>query len=83
VSAAPAWAAAGLLGFAIVLASGRLGGPAPSMPERESAWKDMSSPQAAQGQPVPGRAACPDATRPSDAVHRPRAGVEPHGPQPA
>jgi hypothetical protein len=83
VSAAPAWTVAGLLGVAIVLASGRLGGPEPSVPARDSAWKDMSSPQGAPVQPVPGRVACPDASRPSDAVHRSRAGVVTRGPRAA
>lgn len=83
MSAAPAWTAAGLLGVAIVLASGRLGAPAPSTPARDGAWKDMSAPQGVPAQPLPGQAACPDATRPSDAVHQSRAGVDTRGPQAA
>lgn len=60
---APAWTAAGLLGVAIVLASGRLGGPAPPTPARDSAWKDMSAPQAASSRPAYGQARCPDGTQ--------------------
>jgi hypothetical protein len=59
VSAAPAWTAAGLLGVAIVLASGRLGGSAPSAPERDAAWQDMS-PQAARGDASNAEAGCRD-----------------------
>jgi hypothetical protein len=60
VSAAPAWTAAALLGVAIVLASGRLGGSAPSAPARDAAWQDMSSPQAARGDASNAEAGCPD-----------------------
>lgn len=59
MSAAPAWTAAGLLGVAIVLASGRLGGSAPSMPASDSAWKQTSAPQAVPDQPAYGDARCP------------------------
>jgi hypothetical protein len=60
VSAAPAWTAIGLLGVAIVLASGRLGGESREAPARVPAWQEMSSPPA-HGASSRGADACPDA----------------------
>lgn len=61
MSAAPAWAAAGLLGVSIVLASGRWGGGTPAAPPmRDAAWQDAPAPQAAQaGPPATPAVRCP------------------------
>lgn len=70
MSAAPAWAAAGLLGVAIVLASGRLGGEERPTTDRDPAWKEMSSSQPARGASSQGAKACPDAApAPSKPAH--------------